>query len=481
MLPLGKVMTREAAKYPVDKSEAVGMAVTTDLAADLWSSLLSRLKVLVTPPAYETIAGSSRPLGLEGEVLTVEVGNAFTKNYLTEKFAPAFRQALVELGRPRLALAWQVGSQRTTERVAPAAASGRPAAPLSENWAAKSLRSANLNPRYTFNNFVVGPSNRFAQAASLAVADNPAKTYNPFFIYGGVGLGKTHLMQAIGHRLLERQPTAKVLYASAEKFTNEFISAIQSGATAAFQARYRQVDLLLLDDIQFFVGKEKTQEEFFHTFNALFDRSKQIVITSDRPPRETTAFHDRLRSRFEAGLVADIKPPELETRIAILRCKADADSNRVGNEVLEFIAEQTPSNIRELEGALVRVSAFARLTGGSVNLSLAEEVLKDTLPKHREKVVTIHQIKKVVAAHFDISPDALSGPSRTQDVALARHIAMYLSRSLSGLSLPRIGENFGGRDHSTVLHGCRRVTDLMAADERTENLVKSFLGQLRQI
>lgn len=466
----------------MDKLKIAERPVVAEVAADCWSQILSHLKEKVTPPAFETIAHTASPVSLRNNVLTLEVSNAFTRNYFEEKFSPLFREALITLNQPQIKLLWRVSANRLPAEEKPNDPAKPKTIPDQANGSGWSppQRSAGLNQRYTFESFVVGASNRFAQAAALAVAETQTRIYNPLFIYGGVGLGKTHLMQAIGHRLIAKKTSAKIIYASAERFTNEFIASIQSGNMAAFQARYRQVDLLLLDDIQFFVGKEKTQEEFFHTFNTLFDRSKQIVISSDRPPRETTAYHDRLRSRFEAGLVTDIKPPELETRMAILKSQAQSDGYDVGNEVLEFIAEQAPSNIRELAGALVRVAAFAKLTGGSINLSLAEEVLKDTLPKHGEKVVTIHQIKKVVGAHFDLSPDVFSGPSRTQDIALARHIAMYLARQLTGLSLPRIGENFGGRDHTTVIHANKRVSSLIASDERSENLIKSFLTQLRQ-
>ncbi|MBE3576436.1 MAG: chromosomal replication initiator protein DnaA [Limnochordales bacterium] len=319
-----------------------------------------------------------------------------------------------------------------------------------------------LNPKYTFDTFVVGANNRFAHAACLAVAESPAESYNPLFLYGGVGLGKTHLMQAICHYVLERSPNARVMYVTSEKFTNELINGIQKKAMDQFRARYRTLDILLIDDIQFVAGKDSTQEEFFHTFNALYEANKQIVISSDRPPKEIPTLEERLRSRFEWGLMADIAPPDFETRIAILQRKAALDNLEVSPEVITYLAEQIQSNIRELEGALNRVVAYASLAGRELTVDLAREALKPMLSSNPMRV-TVAAIQKVVAEYFGVPLDELRGKRRSRSVAFPRQIAMYLARELTDASLPQIGEEFG-RDHTTVLHACEKVKAELAQD-----------------
>jgi chromosomal replication initiator protein len=349
-------------------------------------------------------------------------------------------------------------------------------APARTIVAPEELRQGNLNPRYTFDEFVVGNSNRFAHAASQAVAEAPAKAYNPLFLYGGVGLGKTHLMHAIGHRVLAQNPSANVVYLSSEKFTNEFIIAIKNNQTVEFRNRYRHVDVLLIDDIQFLEGKEQTQEEFFHTFNSLHEASKQLVISSDRPPKEIQTLENRLRSRFEWGLLTDIQPPDLETREAILRRKAETEKIPVPDEVTSFIAKVIPSNIRELEGSLIRVVAFASLTKSPITVDLAAEVLKNAVaqaPMHR---VTIPLIKERVAKAHALTVKEMDNGRRDQRLAAPRQIAMYLACELTDCSLPQIARDFGKKDHTTVMYARDKVKDLMERDEAYRNKIRSLLA-----
>ncbi|SDE76963.1 chromosomal replication initiator protein DnaA [Sporomusa acidovorans] len=336
----------------------------------------------------------------------------------------------------------------------------------------------NLNPKYVFSTFVIGNSNRLAHAASLAVSEAPAQVYNPFFIYGGVGLGKTHLMHAIGHRIRENNPNIKVVYISSEKFTNELINSIISGNPESFRQRYRSIDVLLVDDIQFLSKKEHTQEEFFHTFNTLHDANKQIIISSDRPPREIQTLEDRLRSRFEWGLITDIQPPDLETRIAVLRKKAMMENLNVPNEVIVYIASRIENNIRELEGALIRVIAYASLNNQPIDIDLATEALKDIFPNGRPKQITTDLIQEIVAGHFKIKLEDLSAKKRTRNVAFPRQIAMYLCRELTETSLPKIGEIFGGRDHTTVIHAHDKISKERNSDAKLNNTIKELIKRI---
>jgi len=336
-----------------------------------------------------------------------------------------------------------------------------------------------LNPRYTFEKFVVGSSNRFAHAAAVAVAEAPAKAYNPLFIYGESGLGKTHLLHAIGAYAKELYGNVRVRYVSSEEFTNDFINSIRDDKASAFQRRYRDLDVLIVDDIQFLENKERTQEEFFHTFNTLYNANKQIVISSDRPPKQLTTLEDRLRSRFEWGLITDIQPPELETRIAILRKKAAQDKLNAPDDVLEYIASKISTNIRELEGALIRVTAFASLNRQSVDLSLAEIVLKDLIPNEGNLEITGATIMAQTAAYFSLTLDDLCGTSRSRVLVNARQIAMYLCRELTELSLPKIGQTFGGRDHTTVMHADRKIRQLMAERRSIYNQVTELTNRIK--
>ncbi len=337
-----------------------------------------------------------------------------------------------------------------------------------------------LNPKYTFDRFVIGSSNRFAHAAAVAVAEAPGKAYNPLLVYGDSGLGKTHLLHAIGHYAAEFYPGTRVRYVSSEEFTNDFINSIRDDRASAFHRRYRDVDVLLIDDIQFLVGKIQTQEEFFHTFNALHNANKQIVITSDRPPKEFAELEDRLRNRFTWGLITDVQPPDLETRIAILSKKAAADRLAVPQDVLALIASRIDSNIRELEGSLVRVTAFASLNRQPVDLALAEVVLKDLMPAHTAPDISAATIIAQTAGYFELSIDDLLGTSRSRTLVTARQIAMYLCRELTELSLPKIGQEFGGRDHTTVMHADRKIRTLMAERRSVYNQVTELTNRIRQ-
>jgi len=368
---------------------------------------------------------------------------------------------------------------------APLQAPGRPAGPtVAMPEATPRLRTEDfepdtrLNPRYNFDDFVIGASNRFAHAAANAVAETPAKSYNPLFIYGGAGLGKTHLLHAIGHYVRKLYPRLKVRYVTSEQFTNEFINAIRDDSITAFQRTYRMTDVLLVDDVQFLQSKERTQEEFFHTFNALHNAEKQIVLSSDRPPKQIGQLEDRLRSRFEWGLMTDVQPPDLETRIAILRKKAESDHLGVSDAVLEVIATKVASNIRELEGALIRVSAFASLQRAPADVQMTEYVLKDLFPDGRDRVISVQDIIEEVATYFSISPEELCSASRSRQLVNARQIAMYLTRELTDLSLPRIGRAFGNRDHSTVMHATQKITGLMTERRATYDQVQELTNRV---
>lgn len=335
-----------------------------------------------------------------------------------------------------------------------------------------------LNPKYTFESFVIGNSNRFPHAASLAVAEAPAKAYNPLFLYGGVGLGKTHLMHAIGHRIQQTHPHLKVLYISSEKFTNDLINSIRDNSPEAFRQKYRNIDVLLVDDIQFLTKKERTQEEFFHTFNTLHEADKQIIISSDRPPKDIQTLEDRLRSRFEWGLITDIKPPDLETRIAILRKKAMLEKITVPNDIMVLIASRIDNNIRELEGALIRVMAFASLSHLPIDMNTATEALKDLFPNGKPRQITLETVQSCVCSFFKLKMDELLAKKRTRNVAFPRQIAMYLCREMTEASLPRIGEVFGGRDHTTVLHAHDKISKERSEDAKLNSTINELIRRI---
>lgn len=442
----------------------------------LWDRVLDALQKELTPHVYERWLRPIRPLEVRDNHLCVGVPDDFFKSWVMDHYGNLLMHALREAGNsPDLALEFQIVSQPDILQPMPAPAS----TPVS-SAASPSLQQENvLNPKYTFDSFVVGPSNRFAQAASMAVAESPAKAYNPLFIYGPVGLGKTHLMQAIGQEVLKTNPNTKVLYITSEKFTNQLINAIKTGTTIKFREKYRTVDCLLIDDIHFIAGKEATMEEFFHTFNSLYDAHKQIVVSSDKPPKEINNLEERLVSRFEWGLVTDIQPPDFETRTAILRKKAEKENLQIPDEVTFFIADRIKSNIRELEGALIRVVAYSKLVGKEVDETIAYEVLKDLIVENQKKI-TIDLIQRKVAEYFEIRPSDMTAKRRSQNVVYPRHIAMYLCREMTGLSFPEIGEQFGGRDHTTVLHAYDKIKRDLKKDQKSKSLVEKLSSEIRK-
>ncbi len=476
---------------------------------EVWSQVLDRVQDYVGPKAYEAWFLPTKCVAYSAEGIRIQVPNQFFADWLKENYMPLFQQVLGEVlpeTTPEIDFAisdeplpadWPLrpGVGSTPERQNPVGprpdsaglfpAPPRqtpktfhtpPAVPATPQAQARRI-SAQLNSRYSFDTFVVGKSNQFASAASKAVAENPGNVYNPLFVYGGVGLGKTHILQAIGHAVLQKNPSANVHYVSAESFMNDMIHAIQTGTTLPFKEKFRTFDLLLMDDIQFLAGKESTQEEFFHTFNALWNAKKQIVLTSDRPPKEIANLEERLISRFEWGLVADVGSPDLETRIAILRKKAELENLSIPDDVLLFIARSIRSNIRQLEGSLIRLLAFSSLTGQDLSVDLARDVLKDFLSRRTNKA-TVRDIIRVTAGHYDVSVDEILSRRRTADIALARQVAMYFTRQLAGLSLSQIGLKFGGRDHSTVLHACQKVERLSIADDRFRSILDRLADEL---
>ena len=442
--------------------------------ARLWDTILERLATLVNAQSYQTWFKPTRLVACEGGRLVIEGPNPFFVDWLAEHHRDKIEYAAREI----------LGEEPTLEFVA-AAVPERSAAP--EAHATRAIvvndpvaipSGCHLNARYVFDEFIVGSSNRMANAAARAVADQPAQVYNPLFIYGGAGLGKTHIVQAIGHHVIANHPRLRVSYATSEGFTNELIQAIRSGTTHAFKERYRSIDILLIDDVQFLAGKESTQEEFFFTFNALHNANKQIVVTSDRPPKEIPGLEERLVSRFEWGLVADIQPPDVETRIAILRKKVEKEKILIPDDVIQFIAENVKSNIRELEGSLVRILAYSSLTCREATLDLAREVLRDFMKPSASRKPSVPVIKKAVAQHFDIPLETLKAKTRIARVVLARQVAMYLARELTDASLVGIGSFFGNRDHSTVLHACAKVRAAAEADPALKRKLQTILEEL---
>lgn len=414
---------------------------------ELWTKATSLLREDMPEVSYKTwIASSLTPFALEGDKLYVEVVSEFVRKTIMSRYQDLIGNAVSGLYHKTLTVEYLTAQERMSMGNAPIAVE-------------TSANSTQLNPKYTFDTFVVGNSNRFANAASLAVAEAPGDAYNPLFIYGGVGLGKTHLMHAIGQYVQQQFPDQRLLYITSENFTNELIAAIQNNKNTEFRNRFRNLDMLMIDDIQFIAGRERTQEEFFHTFNALHAAGKQIIVTSDKPPKEIARLEERLCSRFEWGLIADIQRPDVETRIAILRKKAESEKMQVGDDVLELIANVIESNIRELEGSLTRVVAYAALASRQLTLDLAREALRDIANRGDPKRLTCEMIQRAVSNYYSIDMTELKGAKRTREVTLPRQVAMFLTRELTDLSLPRIGAAFGGRDHTTVMHSCEKIMD----------------------
>ena len=445
---------------------------------ELWEKTLNIIKGELTEVSFNTWIKSCEPICISANTIKISVPNSFTQDILEKRYKDLVINSIEVACSKTYNLEFLIASEiQDAEEL-----EEKTKQPKKDNMTVvvNDEMSSTLNPKYTFNSFVIGNSNRFAHAASLAVAESPAKAYNPLFIYGGVGLGKTHLMHAIGHYILQNNPNAKVVYVSSEKFTNELINAIKDDKNEEFRTKYRSVDVLLIDDIQFIAGKERTQEEFFHTFNTLHEANKQIILSSDRPPKEIPTLEDRLRSRFEWGLIADIQAPDFETRMAILKKKADVEKLNVPNEVMVYIATKIKSNIRELEGALIRIVAYSSLTNREITVDLASEALKDIISNKQNKSITIDLIQDVVATYFNLRVEDLKSQRRTRNVAYPRQIAMYLSRKLTDMSLPKIGEEFGGRDHTTVIHAYEKISESLNRDESLEHTLNDITKKLTQ-
>lgn len=429
---------------------------------DIWDNVLELLRKELDEQSFSTWVNTAKPLAYHDGTLVILTLNEFSRDWLETRFSALIRSYLEYKYNKNFTLRFITPNSKDN-LFFPKENEAQPA----------------LNPKYTFDSFVVGTNNRLAHAAALAVADAPSDAYNPLFIYGGVGLGKTHLLHAIGHHVLQTNNDYKVVYVSSETFTNELINSIKDDQTVEFRNKYRRVDVLLIDDIQFLAGKERTQEEFFHTFNALHESDKQIIISSDRTPKEIPTLEDRLRSRFEWGLIADIQKPDLETREAILRKKAQMENMELPDEVILFIASNIKSNIRELEGALLRVVAYGNLNQQEINMELAKEALKEILSGNQTKNITIPNIQKVVARFYNLKVEDFKSRRRTRNVAFPRQIAMYLSRELTEASLPSIGQEFGGRDHTTVIHACDKIKHCIDDDAETEDAVMKITEILK--
>jgi chromosomal replication initiator protein len=448
----------------------------------IWDKIASEIQPCVSGDAFQRWFAAIELVQADELALTFQVPNTIYQLWIESNYLPLVQSATLSvLGSPRtikfrVTDSGKAGSL-SEPRTEPASESPQSAIADQEPEAAS---NHGMNPRNTFDTFVVGSNNQFAHAAALAVAQSPSKTYNPLFIYGGVGLGKTHLMQAIGQQAMDRKKTYKVMYLSSEKFTNEFIDAIQHNTLVKFRKRYRQADVLLIDDIHFLAGKERSQEEFFHTFNTLFDGRKQIVLSSDRPASEIANLEQRLVSRFEWGLTAELQPPDIETRMAILRKKAQSLHIQLAQEVLEFLAQRVRTNVRRLEGALMRVASFVSLSGREVSRETVEQLLRDILQEEARKTVTIDQIQRKVAEHFDVRLADMTSKRRPANIAFPRQVAMYLARRHTKASLNEIGDAFGGRDHGTVLHACKTVSGRMVKEDQVRQLIVLLDTQLER-
>lgn len=453
--------------------------------AEIWVRCKDKLKESFNEKVFNVWIKPIMPLEVTDTYYKVAVKNDFFKTMLEENYAQVIEGVLAGIMSKNIKLIIETmdngnsGSEATEEM--PAVPAKREQQQLfNENTSVQQPDESNLNPKYVFETFVIGNSNRFAHAAAQAVANDPAHAYNPLFLYGGVGLGKTHLMHAIGNRIKQNNPSMKVLYTSSEKFTNEIINSIQNKTTEAFRQKYRNIDCLIIDDIQFLKGKEQTQVEFFHTFNALKDADKQIIISSDRPPREIETLEDRLRSRFDQGLTADIQTPDLETRMAILRTKAASDNIVLPTEVITLLATNIATNIREIEGAYNKIVAYTSLMHMPITVETAQKVLSDMGNDIKTRTITYEGIIKVVADHYNVKQDELFNKKRTQNIAFPRQVAMYLCRELADLSYPRIGELFGGRDHTTVIHAYEKISNFKNSNLAFQNELQEIIEILRQ-
>ena len=444
----------------------------------IWNETLEIIKSKLSKPSFDTWLKSTEAVDINDNRIIVQAPNEFSREWLETRYVELISDTLYQVTQKELRVDFTTPQERDNLEESIQYRENF----LKKNQDEDSEENGNnspLNPKYTFDTFVVGNNNRFAHAASLAVAEAPAKAYNPLFIYGDVGLGKTHLMQAIGHYIMKHYPESTVVYISSETFTNELINAIRDDQTTEFRNKYRNIDVLLVDDIQFVAGKERTQEEFFHTFNALHEANKQIILSSDRPPKEIPTLEDRLRSRFEWGLITDIQKPDFETRMAILRKKAKIENLQLPDGVIAYIAQQIKSNIRELEGALIRVVAYSSLTNKRINKELAQDALKDIIPAAKPREVSIKLIKEIVTEHYSLKMKDMHSKSRIQSVAFPRQIAMYLSRELTDSSLPQIGDEFGGRDHTTVIHAHNKISEKIENDASFKNTIEKLTEKIK--
>ena len=450
--------------------------------AALWENLSKVIRGRVSSDSYDRWFSDVSVLATTPDSVTLGVPNPIHQFFIESNYSDILSSAIHEVhGAPRILLFRSPQDAHQEEESRPAVSAELPKPlPVSPHVVKSAAAATGMNPSYTFDSFIVGANNQFAHAAAMAVAHAPARTYNPLFIYGGSGLGKTHLLQSIGHHILSVKKGARVVYLRSEQFTNEFIDAIQNNALVAFRRRYRQADILMIDDIQFFAGKERSQEEFFHTFGALHDGHKQIILSSDRPASEIANLEQRLVSRFEWGMTAEIQPPDMETRIAILQGKASRMHIEIEQWVLEFLADKIRSDIRRLEGALMRVAAYKSLSGQSLTGDALEHLLRDVLQEQARKAVTIDQIQKKVAEHFDIRLADMTSKKRTASIAYPRQVAMYLSREMTPSTLVEIGDAFGGKDHGTVIHACKLVKQRMEEDPKTRHLVRLLDQQLQR-
>ena len=457
-----------------------GSAGVGVLSADsIWKEASERLRSELKEGNFSAWFGHSKAVGLDGRTFVLGVASPFAKEWIEGRYLDQLRAVISSCAATDLDVVLLADETFATDELEGHATVVEPPGTEEVGHSTTSLEETRFHPKYTFDSFVIGSSNRFAHAAALAVAEAPAQSYNPLFVYGGAGLGKTHLLHAIGRYVHECHPGSVVRYISTEQFMNEFIVALRRQTIPEFHRRYRSADLLLVDDIQVLEGKERTQEEFFHTFNALHPRS-QIVISSDRPPKKIPTLEERLRTRFEWGLITDIQPPDLETRLAILQRKAEVEALHISPEALSFIAERIQTNIRELEGALIRVGAYASLTRSEPTVELAQNVLQSLLPHGEEGHVTSDLVISVAADYFGVTPDEIRSSSRSRDLVTARQMAMYLCRELTDLSLPKIGERFGGRDHSTVIYANNKIRELIGENQRAYEQVKELTTRIRQ-
>ncbi|MFP4020329.1 MAG: chromosomal replication initiator protein DnaA [Halanaerobium sp.] len=459
----------------------------------IWKKTLENIKEKITNPSFNTWFSETKAvMTTEENQLVLQVPNNFIQEWIESQYTDLIEEILEDLTGNKWTLILLTPEE--VKKFKENKNNNKKEEPKNEdqveivnekeeenNNIESELKQNGFNPKYTFDTFVVGNSNRFAHAASLAVAEAPAKAYNPLFIYGDVGLGKTHLMQAIAHFILKNNPDYKVVYVSSETFTNELINSIKDDSTVDFRDKYRNIDILLVDDIQFLAGKERTQEEFFHTFNTLHESNRQLIISSDRPPKEIPTLEERLRSRFEWGLITDIQKPDLETRIAILRKKADIENLTIPNEVVIYIANKIQSNIRELEGALVKVIAYSSLVDREIDVDLAREALKDLVNKKKDQSfeVNIERIKKIITDDYNLRMEDMQSKKRTQNIAFPRQIAMYLSRELTDFSLPHIGNEFGGRDHTTVIHAHNKIQEKIENEDDFSNKIERLIDTIK--